>query len=125
MDASTDRMNAQCCNLQPSVPTTTTTSGLRVLTTHANAPVMAKTTMQAHLLHPLDVFAQALIQEIRVLLRGLAILDVALTIQHICWDLELQWISNDSDDLVDFICGKFTCALVHINVALFADDVRE
>merc|ERR1719311_1077007 len=104
-----------------SVSSTMTACGLGVLPAHTNAPVMAKTTMQAHLLHPLDVFTQALIQEICVLVGGLAILDVALAIEHVGWDLELKWISDDSNDFIDLICGELTSTLVHINVALLAN----
>merc|ERR1719253_1689721 len=104
---------------------TTAACGLGVLTTHADAPVVTKTTMHAHLLHPLDVLTETLIQEICVLLAGLAILDITLTIQHVRRDLELEWVSDHGDDLVDLVGGQLTCALVHVDVALLADDVGE
>merc|ERR1719445_2923957 len=82
--------------------------GLRVLPAHADAPVVAQAAVQAHALHALDVLTDRLIEEIRVLLRGLPVLDVALAIQHPRWDLELQWVADHSHYLVDFVSGQLS-----------------
>merc|ERR1719386_205564 len=84
-----------------SVSSTTAACGLRMLTTHTDAPVMTETTMQPHFLHPLDVLSETLIQEIRILLRCFAILDITLTIQHICRNLELERVPDHGNNLVN------------------------
>merc|ERR1719428_1369343 len=85
----------------PLVASSTASSSLRVLTTDTNAPVVAETSVQPHLLHSLNVFTQALVKEISILVAGLAIFDIPLTIQHVRWDLELQRISNYCHNLID------------------------
>ena len=111
--------------VDPSMTSAMAACCLRVLTTHPDAPVVTQTTMQAHLLHPLDVFTERLIQEICVLVACFAILDITLSVQHVSRDLELEWISDHSNDLIDLVRGKLACAFVHVNVTLFADDVGE
>merc|ERR1740130_537651 len=98
--------------------------GLGVLTTHTDAPVVTETTVEADLLHPLHVLTHGGVKEIRVLLGGLAILHVALPIQHEGWDLELEGVADDRHNLIDLVSCQLTCALVHVNVTLLADDVR-
>ena len=48
---------------------------------------------------------ESLIEEIRVLLRGLAVLVVAIAIEHPGRDLELQRVADHSHDLVDLCMG--------------------
>merc|ERR1719436_47320 len=84
----------------PSISKSTVpTSGLCVLTTDADAPVVPQTSVETNTLHALEIFAQTLIQKIRVLLRCFAVLDVSLTIQHPGWDLELQRVAYDCHNL--------------------------
>merc|ERR1740121_3339190 len=97
---------------------TVTSRCLRVLTAHTDIPVVSQTSVQSAALHSLQVFAQSLIQEIRILLARLSILGVALSIQQIRWNLELERVADDSNDLVDFVCGEFACSLIQVDVAL-------
>eukprot|EP00428_Durinskia_dybowskii_P036342 CAMPEP_0170260960 /NCGR_PEP_ID=MMETSP0116_2-20130129/30358_1 /TAXON_ID=400756 /ORGANISM="Durinskia baltica, Strain CSIRO CS-38" /LENGTH=50 /DNA_ID=CAMNT_0010512019 /DNA_START=71 /DNA_END=220 /DNA_ORIENTATION=+ len=46
--------------------------GLCVLTADADAPIVAQTPVQTNALHALEILAEGLVEEIRVLLRGLA-----------------------------------------------------
>merc|ERR1719326_2408925 len=73
---------------------TVTASGLCVLTTHTDVPVVAETTVQTDALHSFDVLAELLVQEIRVLLADLAVLDVPAAVEHPSWNLELQWVAD-------------------------------
>merc|ERR550537_728310 len=82
-----------------------TTSGLGVLTAHTDVPVVTETTVQADTLHPFDVLAKLLAQEICVLLADLAILDVTAAVEHPGWDLELQGVADHGHDLVDLVCA--------------------
>merc|ERR1719189_2942333 len=92
---------------------TVATCGLGVLPTHTNAPVMAQTSVQSDALHPLHVLANRLVEEICVLLGGLPIFDIALTIEHPGWDLELERIADHSNDFVHLVCCQFSSTLVH------------
>merc|ERR1740117_556450 len=100
-------------------------SGLSVLTTDTDAPVVTETAVKAAALHALHVLAQALVQEVGILLAGLAILHAALTIEHPCRNLELQGVADDCDDLIDLVCSHLAGSLVHVDVTLLADYVRE
>lgn len=99
--------------------------GLGVLTTHANAPVVSQTTMKADALHTLNVLAQGLVQKVGVFLRSLAVLDVALPVQHPRRDLELKRFADHSHDLVHFISGQLSGALVQVDITLLAHDVGD
>merc|ERR1719313_2100734 len=94
------------------VSSTMATSGLGVLTTNPNAPVVTKSPMQTHLLHTLNILAKALIEKICILVAGFSIFDIPLPIEHVRWNLELERIPNNSNNLVDLVCGEFTCTLV-------------
>merc|ERR1719162_2240369 len=100
-------------------------SGLRVLTADTDTPVVTKATVKAAALHALHILAETLVQEVGVLLAGLAILHATLTIEHPCWDLELQWVADHRHDLIDLVCCHLPSTLVHVDVALLADDIGE
>jgi len=86
---------------------------------------VTETTVQTDTLHALQILTERLVQEIGKLLTGLAILHIAVPVEHPCWDLELLRIVDDSHNLIDLICGELTCTLVQIDVTLLADDVRK
>eukprot|EP00446_Apocalathium_sp_SHHI-4_P043919 CAMPEP_0177333910 /NCGR_PEP_ID=MMETSP0368-20130122/22441_1 /TAXON_ID=447022 ORGANISM="Scrippsiella hangoei-like, Strain SHHI-4" /NCGR_SAMPLE_ID=MMETSP0368 /ASSEMBLY_ACC=CAM_ASM_000363 /LENGTH=123 /DNA_ID=CAMNT_0018794601 /DNA_START=42 /DNA_END=410 /DNA_ORIENTATION=+ len=100
-------------------------SGLRVLASDADAPVVTKTPVEAHALHALQVLAEGLIEEVGVLLGGLAVLDVALTIQHPGRNLELHGVADNCHNLVHLVRRELARALVQVDVALLADDVGD
>merc|ERR1719265_422503 len=99
--------------------------GLGVLPAHADPPVVPEPTVEADLLHPLQVLTKVRVQQVRVLLARLSILDVALPVEHPCWDAVLDRVRDHRDDLVDLVGGDLPGALAWINVALFAYEVRE
>merc|ERR1719408_271853 len=101
-----------CSLLASNVPMDTmATGGLRVLPSHTDTPIVAQTTVEAASLHTLKVFTKRLVQEVRVLLAGLAILDIPLTVEHPSRNLELQWVADHSDNFIDLISGELTGAL--------------
>merc|ERR1719453_1878228 len=119
------RISCQISDSKPIllVASTMTSSGLRVLTTDTDAPVVTKTTVKTHLLHSLNVFTKALVKEICILVACLSILDITVTIQHVSWDLELEWISDHCDNFIDLIGSQLASTLIHVDVALLANDV--
>merc|ERR1719379_2634775 len=81
--------------------------------------------MVADSLHALNVLSEALVEKVGILLARLSILNVTLPVQHPGWDFELQRVADHGYDLVDLIGGELPCALVQIDVAFFANDIRE
>merc|ERR1719215_337670 len=77
--------------------------GLGVLTAHTDAPIVPQAPVQAHTLHALQILTQRLVQEIGVLLGGLAVLHVALAIEHPSRDLELKRVADDGNNLVHLV----------------------
>merc|ERR1719454_2560101 len=96
-----------------------------VLSTHADAPIVAKSTMQAASLHPLKIFTQRLIQEVCVLLASFPIFHVTLFVQHPRRNLELERIADHCHDFVDLVRREFSGSLVQVDVAFLANDVGE
>lgn len=73
------------------------TSRLGVLSTNTDAPVVAESTMEAHLLHSLEIVTQLLVKLIGSDLPVSAVLDVLLSIQKPVGDLELAGIGDDQN----------------------------
>ena len=96
-----------------------------MLTSHSSAPEVSETSVESHLLHSLEILAHRSVEQIRVLVRRLAVLDVLGSVDEPQGDLELLRVGDDRDDLGDLLLGHLTGALVHVNVALLADDVGE
>merc|ERR1719330_1788135 len=86
---------------------------------------MAQTSVQSNALHPLHVLTNALVEEICILLGGLTVFDITLTIEHPGWDFELQRIADHSNDFVHLVCCQFSSSLVHVDVALLANDIGD
>ena len=88
----------------------------------ANASALRRTTAPVRLSPCVEpsILTQSLVQEVRILLGGLAVLYVAISVEHPCWDLELQGLADHRHDLVHLISGELAGALVQVNVALLA-----
>ena len=87
------------------------TGALGVLAAHADAPVVAETTVRADLLEALEVLAELLLQRVRESLRVLARLVVFLSVEEPGRDLELLRVLDDSHELLDLIGGELACVL--------------
>ena len=97
---------------------TTATSGLGVLSTNTDTPVMTKTTMGSDLLQTFQIFTHFVVQEIGHNLVGLAVLDILLPVEEPIWDLVLPWVLHDGDNLVNLFLGEFSSTLGQVNVGL-------
>eukprot|EP00419_Tripos_fusus_P042997 CAMPEP_0172790396 /NCGR_PEP_ID=MMETSP1074-20121228/207944_1 /TAXON_ID=2916 /ORGANISM="Ceratium fusus, Strain PA161109" /LENGTH=260 /DNA_ID=CAMNT_0013627445 /DNA_START=221 /DNA_END=1003 /DNA_ORIENTATION=+ len=86
---------------------------------------MSKATVQPDTLHAFEILSKRLVKKVRIFLRGLAILDVALFVEHPCRNLELKWIADHCHNLVDLVCCEFASALVKVNVAFLANNVGD
>jgi len=86
---------------------------------------VSETSVESHLLHSLEILTENTVQQVGVLVAWLAILDVLWSVEEPEWDLELLWVGDDRNDLGDFLLGEFTGSLVHVDIALLADDIGE
>jgi hypothetical protein len=84
------------------------TSSLGVLTTHTQSPVVTETTVGSNLLQSFNIISELRFQVVRNDLAEFAILDILLSVEEIVGDVELARVSDDGDDLLDFIRCKFT-----------------
>eukprot|EP00525_Craspedostauros_australis_P009560 CAMPEP_0198134038 /NCGR_PEP_ID=MMETSP1442-20131203/59872_1 /TAXON_ID= /ORGANISM="Craspedostauros australis, Strain CCMP3328" /LENGTH=272 /DNA_ID=CAMNT_0043795173 /DNA_START=19 /DNA_END=838 /DNA_ORIENTATION=- len=99
--------------------------GAGVLSTDSDAPPVTKTAVGADLLESLDVVTELGINVLGEDLAVLSGLEVLLSVQEPERDLELAWVLDDGDDLLDLIGGQFSCSLVDVDLGLFADEVSE
>lgn len=86
---------------------------------------MAHTAMRADLSKAIEVFPHLEVELIRDELRGLSVLEIALTIEKVVRDLELARVLDDSDDAIDFLIGEGARTLRKIDVSLLEDEVGE
>ena len=79
------------------------TSGLGVLSSDPEAPVVTEATVGADLLETLEVLTKLVVENVGHHLGGLAVLDVALPDQEPVGDLVLARILHDRNQLLDLL----------------------
>ena len=95
-----------------------TASGLGVLASDADAPVVAQTAMGTDLLETLEVLTQLAVEGVCNDLRVLAVLDVLLSVEEPVGDLVLARVLHDGHDALQLVVGQLACALVEVDVCL-------
>jgi len=96
-----------------------------VLSTNANVPPVAQTTVSADLLQAFQIIAELGCNVLSKDLAVLSCLEIFLTIQEPNRDFELTGILDNSDQLFDFIRSQFTSTGVHIDFGFLANQIRE
>ena len=96
----------------------TTTSGLGVLATHSQAPVVTETTVGTDLLQALQVLTQLRVQGGRGQLQVLAVDDVLLPVEEPIGDLVLAGVADDGQHLLDLLLGALSGTLGQVHVGL-------
>lgn len=86
----------------------TATSGLGVLATDTETPVVAKTTVSADLLQALQIITQLGVDTVGQNLRVLAVDNVALSVEEPGGDLVLGRVLDNGDNSLKLFGGKFT-----------------
>ena len=81
---------------------------LGVLTAHLQAPVVAETSVEAHLLHHLEVLSHLGVQDVGDSLEVLAVLDVFLSVEEPVGDVVLAGVGEDLLDLLDLLSSQLT-----------------
>ena len=86
---------------------------------------MAHTAMGADLSKAIEVFPHLEVELIRDELRGLSVLEIALTIEKVVGDLELARVLDDGDDAIDFLIGERARTLSKVDISFLEDEVGE
>lgn len=98
--------------------TATATSGLGVLSTHTETPVVTETAVGADTLETLEILTGLAVEGVGDNLGVLAIGDVALSVQEPCRDLILGGVLEDGDHTLEFFGGKLTSTVGKSRVSL-------
>lgn len=99
------------------------TSGLGMLTTHAETPVVTKTTVRPDLLKALEIVTELGVNIVGENLRVLAVDNVLLSVEEPSGDLVLSRVLDNGDDTLKFFRSELTGALAQVNIGLLADKV--
>lgn len=92
----------------------TTTSGLGVLATDTEAPVVTETTVSADLLEALEILTELGVDTVGEDLVVLAVDNVALSVEEPGGDLVLGGVLDDGDNALELFRGKLTGAVVEM-----------
>jgi len=87
---------------------TATTSGLGVLTTDTDAPVVTETTMSTDLLETLQVLTHLVVKTVGQELGVLAIDEVLLSVEEPLGNLVLSGVLHDGNETLELFVGKLT-----------------
>jgi hypothetical protein len=79
-----------------------------MLTTNSETPIVAKTTVGADFLQPLQIVTKLAVDAVGDDLRVLAICNISLSVEEPSGDLILSWILNDGHDAFEFFGGDLT-----------------
>ncbi|KAG9967235.1 ribosomal protein S13, partial [Aureobasidium melanogenum] len=101
---------------------TTAASGLGVLTTDAEAPVVAETSVGTDLLQSLKVLTELGVDTVSEDLEVLAVDNVALSVEEPRGDLVLGGVLDDGDDALELFRAKCV-PLAEVDIGLLADQV--
>merc|ERR1712045_487872 len=96
-----------------------------MLTADTDTPVVTQTPVSADLLQTFQILTKLVIQTVGHHLAGLAVLDVALSVQEPIGDLVLARVSHDGFELLNLFLAELTSSLAHVNGGLLEDDVGE
>ena len=91
------------------------TRRLGVLSTDAEAPVVAETAVCADLFEALEVLAELRVDAVGEDLRVFAVDNVFLSVQEPGGDFELCGVLNDRDDTLEFIRVEVSSTITHID----------
>ncbi|GIX66102.1 response regulator [Babesia caballi] len=105
------------CVLSPAV----TASGLGVLSTGPETPVVPETPVKTHLLHALEVVTKAGIEHVGSVVHVLALLVVLLPVEEPRGDHDVGGGADDGDNLVDLVVGQLTGPLGHVDASDLAN----
>lgn len=100
---------------------TLSTSCLGMLTSGPVAPIMADTSVDADLLHSLNIGSDSANQHVHHALRGLAVNEISLSVDEPLGDLVLGRVVDNGDELLNLFVGKGTSASINIYFCFLAN----
>ncbi|GMR48760.1 hypothetical protein PMAYCL1PPCAC_18955, partial [Pristionchus mayeri] len=100
-------------------------SGLGVLSTHTESPVVTETSVETDLLETLEILTPLVVDSGGENLGGLSVLVVSLSVEEPVRDLVLGGVLHDGGDLLDLLLGELSSASGDVNVGLAAADKGE
>ena len=109
-------------NLADTDGTAAASSGLGVLATDTEAPVVSETTVSTDLLQTLEIIAELRVNTVGENLAVLAINDIVLTVEHPAGDLVCGRVLEDGDETLELFRGELSGALVQVDIGLFLFD---
>merc|ERR1719300_1653146 len=98
-------------------------SGLGMLSSGSEAPVVSQTSMSPNLLQTLQILSQLVVQDVSHHLVSFAILMIPLPVKEPIRNLVLTRVLHDSDNLFNIFLSQFTSPLGKRNVGLLENDV--
>jgi len=101
------------------------TSGLGVLTSNSQVPVVSKTSVQSDLFHSLEIVSELDVQVLVGDLGGLAVLVVTLSVKEPLGDVELEGVGDDGLDGLNLVLAQLASSAVEVNAGLLANQVGE
>jgi hypothetical protein len=99
---------------------TAATSGLGVLSTDLDTPIVTETSVGTDLLKTLDILTELVVETVGKELGELTICDVLLSVKEPVGDLVLARVLDNGDDLVNLLLGQLSGALGNIDISLLA-----
>lgn len=102
---------------------TTTGSGLGVLTSDLQTPVVSDTSVGSDLLQSLQVISQLGLHVVGENVVVLTVNLVFLSVQEPGWDLVLGWVLHDGHDSLQLFLGQLSGTLVQVHIGLLAHQV--
>merc|ERR1719464_48513 len=98
-------------------------SGLGVLTSNTETPVVTEPTVSSDLLEALKILTELVVEDVGHDLGGLAVLDVALPVQEPVGNLVLTGVLDDGDQPLDLLLAQLSGPPVQGDVCLLQTDV--
>jgi hypothetical protein len=106
-----------CCSVLARHCLASPSRGLGVLSAHSEVPVVPQSSVQPHLLHPLEVVPELGVELVADGLRVLAVLVVLLVVEEPLRDGELQGRRDDRLQVLDLLLSQLTRTAARTNSA--------
>lgn len=97
------------------------TSGLGVLSTDTESPVVTETTVSADLLQALEIVTELGVDVVGQDLVVLAVHDIALSVEEPGGDLVLRGVLDDGNDALELFRGEFSGTVDSISLRCYFD----
>lgn len=98
-------------------------SGLGVLTSDLESPVVSETSVGTHSLQALKILSELVIKLVDQKVRVLTVDNILLSVEEPSGDLVLLRGLDNGDDSLKLLDGELTSSLIEVDISLLADQV--